>query len=142
MPDCRKIRTKLRRVCTGDLRDPITLQNRDITAPTSTVDYTLAFNPIDTETTDPNEEGRVWAAIETVRGEEIFDGHDLVEVPTHKIYVRALDVIDLITAETWVLLDDGTRLRIQDIENLEERGEYLLLRCTHRGTDQQSNNAV
>ena len=117
MSICVKIKKKSRKVCTGDLRDRITLQDRSI-APEE-IDFTENFsNNIE-----------VWAMIATVRGLESFDGVNVETLVTHNIYIRFLPGV---TEETWVLFDDR-RFDIVDVENLDERKTFLLLRCKERG---------
>ena len=117
MSSCVKIKKKNRKVCTGDLRDRIILQNRDI-APEE-IDFTENFsNDIE-----------VWAMIETKRGLDSFDGVNLENIITNNIYIRFLAGV---TEETWILFDDR-RFDIMDVENLDERKTFLLLRCKERG---------
>lgn len=121
MPKCKKLRRLKRQVCIGDLDNQIVLQDRSITPPVSGVDATEDFTTNDT----------VDAKVDTSRGETIFDGvsPDGVDV-THIFTIR---FITGITAETWVGFK-SQRFDILDVENLEERDEWLKLRCTNRGT--------
>jgi SPP1 family predicted phage head-tail adaptor len=121
MPVCKKIRTKKRQVCIGDLRDEIEIQNRQIVAPDlGDVDYEEAFS---TTTI-------VFSAIETVSGQTIFDESNQERDVTHKIYIRYMAGV---TAQTWIKFKDEL-YDILKVENLEERNEFLLLRCSKRGT--------
>jgi len=120
MPRCTPIKVKKRRVCTGDLTEQIVIQLRAIKAPQSgSVDFDEDFT--DTAT--------VWAAIETKSGIEEFDGVNLVTKPSHLIYIRYIEDIDV---EKWITYKDK-RYEILDAENLEERDEFLLLRCSSLG---------
>lgn len=117
MSICVKIKKKSRKICTGDLRDRITLQNRSIQP--EEIDFTEDFtNDIE-----------VWAMIETARGLDSFDGVTLANIVTHKIYIRFLAGV---TEETWILFDER-RFDIMDVENLDERKTFMLLRCKERG---------
>lgn len=123
MPECISIKTKKRVVCIGDLEHVITIENRAIAAPVfSTVDFDETF-------TAPNPAVR--AAINTVRGKTFFDGVSTETDITHDIYIN-FDAA--VTAETWILLDDGRRLDILRVENLDERSEFQLLECNDRGS--------
>ncbi len=127
MPRCLPIRKKRRQVCIGDLEDQVTLENRAIAAPEfDTVDFDETF-------TAPNP--AVWAMIETVTGKTFFDGVSTEEDVTHWVYI-AFD--STVTAETWVKLDDGRRLDIVRVENLDERSDFMLLHCIDRGAKEAS----
>lgn len=125
MPRCVRIRRKKRQVCIGDLETKIILENRNIQAPEfNTVDFDEVF----TEAV-PN----VWSMIETVRGKTFFDGVSTEKDITHLIYIMFDSTV---TAETWVKFSDGRRLDILDVENLDERSEFMLLHCQDLGTKQ------
>lgn len=126
MPRCFRIKRKNRKVCIGDLNSLVTLENRDIQAPEfDTVDFAEEF-------TAPQ---AVSAMIETVRGKTVFDGVSTEQDVTHWIYIR-FDAT--VTAETWVKLDDGRRLDILRVENLDERSDFMLLHCDDRGAREAS----
>lgn len=120
MSKCTRIHRKKRKLCIGDLKDEIILQNRAITAPVfGSSDFDETFTNIVT----------VWALINTVSGKTFFDGVNTDINITHEIYI----VYDAtVTAETWVELK-SRRIDILRVENLEERDEYLKLICTDRG---------
>ena len=127
MPTCTPIRKKRRNVCIGDMDDEITLENRDIQAPDfDTVDFDEAF-------TAPNPP--VWALVETVRGKTFFDGVGTEVDVTHWIYINFDSTV---TAETWVKLEDGCRLDILRVENLDNRSDSQLLHCVDRGAAEAS----
>jgi head-tail adaptor len=109
------------------MEDRITLENRAIEAPEfDTVDFDETF-------TAPNPPA--WALVETVRGKTFFDGVSTEEDLTHWIYIN-FDAS--VTAETWVKLEDGRRLDILRVENLDERSVYQLLHCNDRGDKEAS----
>jgi len=117
-----KIRRKKRQVCIGDLDTEIVLQNRSIVPPVSgSSDFDENFTPNST----------VWAAVNTVSGKTFFDGVGTETNITHEIFIR-YDVT--ITAEVWVLLD-SRRFDILDVEDLDERNEFMKLLCVDRGSD-------
>lgn len=123
MPKCQTIKRKRRNVCIGDLDSLITLENRDIQSPDfDTVDFDELFSA-------PNPP--VWALLETVRGKTFFDGASTEQDITHYVYIN-FDVT--VTAETWVKFEDGRRLDILRVENLDERSDYMLLHCQDKGS--------
>lgn len=136
MPVCKKIRGQKRQVCIGDKDNLITIQSRNIQTP-GTLDpnnkfyFTEAFSNI--------EDFEAWAMIKTVSGETLFDDTNQAIDITHHLYVY---FDENITAEKWVTLESGDRLDIIDVENLDERGLEMLLRCSNRGPASNSNNDV
>lgn len=137
MAICQNIRSKRRKVCIGDLDRVITLENRSIQPPTDATDYTILFTDETAGGQLPSAE--IFALIETVTGEEIFDGHNIGTPITHHIYIP---YIEGVTPETWVKLENGERLDIADVENLDERNEFYKLRCTLTGDQSKSNNSI
>lgn len=124
MSSCQRIRKKHRRVCVGDMKDPIQLQNRDIVAPVfNTVDFNENFEPIDPLVPD------TLSLIETVTGKVFFDGVNTETTVTHIIYIPYQQAV---TAETWIIFENR-RIDILQVEDLEERHEFLKLTCTERG---------
>ncbi len=137
MATCVTIRGKRRSICAGDLDRMITLENRAIQAPTDGVDYTELFTekPVDASILSP---GDVWSMVETVSGATVFDGTNIERVYTHRFYIRWIAGV---TAQTWILFD-GDRYEIINVEDLDARREFLLLKATIRGTSLNSNNAA
>ena len=127
MTKCVKIQRKKRQPCIGDMNDLITLQGRTLTAPTSGVDASEEF-------TDSNAD--VWALVETVSGQTMFDDTNTERDVTHKFIIR---FIDGVTSETWILFN-GDRLDILGVEDYDERHEFLLLRATNRGIETNEAN--
>ncbi len=122
------IRRSHRRPAKGDLRHRVTIQNRNIMPPDD-----AAFDP-DLKFTTHKE---VWAGVTTVSGETLFDGVGQDDVVSHTVTIR---FIEGVTAESWILLKDGTRLDILAIENLEERNEWIIMMAQRTGlaTDEAS----
>ena len=117
---CDFIKSKPASICIGDLSSKIILQLRAITSPTGeSVDFTETFTTAET----------VWARVDTVRGETVFDGTNTERDVTHRFYIR---FISGITAETWIEWND-IKFDILDVENLQENDEFYLLRAAKRG---------
>lgn len=116
------IRKGRRKLCVGDLRDRVQLQGRRLTEPAfGSADFDEAF--------DPSPEA--WASVKTVTGRTIFDGASQQDREiTHEVRIRHDPCV---TAETWIRLEDGRRLDVVRVEDLEERHEYRVLLCTERG---------
>jgi SPP1 family predicted phage head-tail adaptor len=120
MPKCERIKKRHRQVCVGDLQDFGTVNTRVITPPQSgSVDFTETF----TKKIDS------FMLIETARGEQIFDEVDIQQDVTHKIY---LPYIPTLTFQDWIEIE-GQNFDIIDVEDLENRHEFQLCRCTNRG---------
>lgn len=127
MPKCVKIQRKKRQPCIGDMDELITLQGRTLTPPTSGVDATEEFAD-----TNPD----VWALLETVSGETLFDNTGTERDVTHRF---TINFISGVTSEAWVLFN-SERLDILTVEDLEERHEFLMLRASNRGVDTNEAN--
>lgn len=127
---CRVIRRGRRRVSVGDLRDRVTLQERSIEPPAfGEAGYGEEF--------DSSVE--VWAAITTTAGKLLFDGVGTDVAITHEVFVR---FDPNVTSESWIELADGRRLDVVKPEDYEERGEFLRLLCTERGSrDKEASKA-
>ncbi len=128
MPKCIKLQRKKRLPCVGDLNTEITLQDRAITPPTTTVDFSESFT----------ENAVVWAMMNTVRGKTAFDGAGVEKDISHEFTIRWLTGVD---SETWILIENE-RYDIIDTEDLEERHEWLVLRCAKLGTTTQAVNSA
>ncbi len=128
MPKCIKLQRKKRLPCVGDLNTEITLQDRAITPPTTTVDFSETFT----------ENAVVWAMMNTVRGKTAFDGAGVEKDISHEFTIRWLTGVD---SETWILFENE-RYDIIDTEDLEERHEWLVLRCAKLGTTAQAVNSA
>lgn len=119
MPQCIPVKKKFRKVCLGDLRDRIVIQDRNIKAPQNGVDYSEQF--------DRGRKRR--AMINTVRGSVFFDDLGQQTVITHDIYFR---YDKSLTTQNWILFD-GKRFKILELTNLDERRRWLLAECTDKG---------
>ena len=103
------------------MRDLIVLQDRAITPVIGSPDFDETFT----------ENSTVYALIETKKGDTAFDGIDTEVDVTHWFYIR---FISGITSGTWINYQ-GDRYDILDVEDLDTRNEFMLLRATDRGTD-------
>lgn len=117
---CKTIKAGSTKVCIGDMRHKIKINIRTLTPP---IEDSVDFG----ETLSSEKE--VWAALETSKGTEVFDGTNLVGVATHLFYIRALSGQ---TAESWVEFK-GSYYRILDVQNYGERDRFQVLRCVLRG---------
>lgn len=116
------MKRRARRPRVGDLRTRVIVQNRAITPPDENeYDFDHEFETAAT----------VWASIETLSGETLFDqaaGQDVVV--SHRVVVRWIEGV---SAESWLELPDGTRLDVVSTENLEERSEFLVMLARRTG---------
>lgn len=124
MAKCTYIRKKKRRVCAGDMKDPITLNFRDIQAPLfNTVDFDENFQPIDQ--VNPQR----LSLVETVDGVTYFDGKNTEINVTHNIYISYDPQVN---ASVWIEFD-GRRIDILKVEDYDERKEFMKLTCNDEG---------
>jgi len=129
MPKCVKIRRKKRQICVGDLDTEIILENRNIAPPLfGSSNFDENFTPNAT----------VWAMVSTVSGKTFFDDVNTAISITHEIGIR-FDAT--VTAETWIRLG-SRRIDILDVNDLDERGEFMLLTCTDRGADTKDASKI
>lgn len=113
---------KLRKSTVGDMRTCITLEDRSITAPSfDSTSFTQDYNII----------RDVWCKVETMSEQRTFDGINIDDIATHEFTIRFRDDV---TSETRIRYKN-TLYRIKKIENLEERDEYLVIKCRKDGED-------
>jgi SPP1 family predicted phage head-tail adaptor len=104
------------------MSERIDIATRAITAPIDgSVDFSENFTVDET----------VWAMVETKNGVEVFDGVGITGIATHFFYIR---YIPDVTFEKWITFKNK-KFNILDVQNLEERDEFYLLRCTLRGDE-------
>jgi SPP1 family predicted phage head-tail adaptor len=114
------IKRKNRVSCIGDMSKRVHLHNRALQVP-EFEDYDVSEEFSGTKT--------VWANVRTVSGETFFTGVGIDIGLSHEIIIR-YDVS--VSSETWIEFE-GNNLKIVSVENLDERDEYLRLRCSNRG---------
>ncbi len=127
MTICKRVNITKKKVCIGDLKKKVKVQVRSIVAGDG-VDYSQ--NIVDLK--------EVWAAIQTSRGSEIFDGTNIIGVATHFFYIRK---INNVTFENFVEYN-SKKYRILDVQNLDEDDLFLVLRCTERGDQTKDSNLL
>lgn len=115
------LRRPLRKVTVGDMRTPVTVHQAEILAPTAGVDLGRSFTAV----LEP-----WWCKVTTVTGVYIFDSSNVEQQITHDFQGRYTDGIDRDMVIEW----DSEYYKIISVENLEERDEFLRLRCTIRGS--------
>lgn len=124
---CDAIKIKSRKICIGDLTSRVKLQTRSLTAGNSgSIESIETFTDI----------VEVWAAIETTRGSQLWDGVEVSNPFTHKIYIRYRNDIEF----TEWLEYSNEKYDIVDVENLEHKNEWLLLMCTRKGDKTKEAN--
>lgn len=125
MARCQNISPKLKKICAGDLRFKVSINNRAIVPPADKVntensqDYTLFSD--------------VWAAIETKNtgSYQTLDGVALDEtlIVTHVFYIRFFDGI---STEQFIFYN-GDNYKIIRATNIDERSLFLRLNCNLLG---------
>lgn len=134
MAKCVKAQRRRMRACIGDLSERLLIENRVLTPPSSGVasaGFTFSAH---------NEATEVWAVVETTQGTTLFDDvAGLDRTVTHHIIIRWLDGI---SAETWLRLDDGRRLDILSVADLDERGTFLEILAAETGLNTQAASGL
>ena len=129
MSICKQRKESKEKVCIGALSKRITIKIRSIIPPqNSGVDYSEEFESL----------RKVWAHIETSKGETLFDKSNVERVVTHNVYIR---YIADITFENWIKYKNEY-FRILDVTNLNEQNQFYLLRCTNRGDIGKPSNFI
>jgi SPP1 family predicted phage head-tail adaptor len=124
---CKSIKIKSRKVCVGDLSSRIKLQLRSLTASnTGSIESIETFTDII----------EVWAAVETTSGSKIWDGVEIANPFTHKFYIRYRNDIEF---TEWIEYGNE-KYKLIDVENLEQKNEFLILMCTRKGTSTKKAN--
>lgn len=118
------VSTPHRKVCIGDLGSRILLHVRAIDDP--------IFDDTDFEE-DFTSYPATWARIKTTAGKTIFDGVGSDVDISHEIIVR-YDANNLVDDDTWILTEDEVRLRVEKVEDYDERHEFVRLLCSQRGS--------
>lgn len=127
MTVCKRVNITKKKICIGDLKHKVKVQTRVIVPPDD-VDYSQLHEDV----------SEVWAAIQTTKGIEIFDGVNTIGVATHLFYTRK---ISNVTFENFVEYKDK-KFRIIDVQELDEDDTFLLLRCTERGDKTKNANLL
>lgn len=124
---CKPIKLKSRRICIGNLNSRIKIQTRALTATnTGSIESIETFTDL----------VEVWAAIETTRGSQLWNGVEISNPFTHKIYIRYRSDIDF---NEWIEFE-SEKYDIVDVENLEQKNEWLLLMCIRKGDNTKEAN--
>lgn len=126
--ECKIIRPKKRRLCTGDLDRRIDIYSRTLNAPSFDVDFDHTFNNKKT----------VWSALESVNGRDTFYLTNLDQKVSHIFYVRWYAGL---TAESWINFKSELYDIIQ-VENLDERDEWYSIYCNVRGDEDAGVNSA
>jgi len=126
MPICKKIKSEHRKVCIGDMRWLIDIFNPVIIPPfqSDSVDYTVEKIP----------EATVWAAVKTLPNVAIFDAMNTEQTVSHEFYIRYRPGI---TPEKRIRYPatTGEYYSIVQVENFENRSEFLLIKCNIKGEE-------
>lgn len=121
-------RRKLRKVSSGDLRDPIVISLKAILAPvSSSVAPVMSFSDLTFQ----------WAKTETKERKELFSGTQLLGIRTHVFTIRYPS--EVITSDHAVLFNDNI-YDVLSTQDFEERHEYLVLNCGEKGPDNLASN--
>jgi head-tail adaptor len=131
MAQCRKIPGIKRQVCIGSMDKLITLKGRSIKAPASgSVDYSEDFTDIGALS---------WANVQTLqRGPIMFDRTNIARQITHIFKIRYRGDV---TAQAWIEYEN-INYDILNVEDLEERHDYLFLYAIRRGVKTLPINQV
>jgi len=123
---CKRVNIYKKNICIGDLNKQIQIDIKSLTAPETNFDYGQSFSGTKT----------VWAAVQTTNGVEIFDGVNIVGTASHLFYIRYDSDITFAN----YLEYSNEKYKILETENLNQRNEFLLLKCVLRGNESYEAN--
>lgn len=104
------------------MRDQIRISDRNIKEPKfASPDFMEQFSTKAVER---------WSRVNTTAGRTVFARIGTDQAVSHEILIR---YDRCVTSESWIVLADDTRLRVLDVEDLEERREWMRLLCIDRG---------
>lgn len=126
MTECRHIRVTHRQLCAGDLDRLIVLKSRALRAPQTTVDFSELFT---TEQT-------VWAALKTTKGRNTFYITNMGIAVGHVFYIRYFGAL---TSDWWIEYN-GDNYDIVEVEDIDERHEWIAIYANVRGTSTEPVN--
>ena len=109
-----------RSLCSGDLDRKIIIKSRAMVAPGPTIDLSMEFT----------NDKYVWAAVKTSKGKELFYATNMQDAVTHIFYIRYLSTLE---TQHWIEYR-GANYDILEIENMDERNEWMAVYCNIRGT--------
>lgn len=134
MAKCVKAKRRRLRACIGEMKERLFVENRELVIPNSGfADAGFSFTAHESAT-------EVWAIVETTQGSTLFDEvAGLDRTVTHHIIFRFLTGI---SAETWLRLDDGRRLDILSIANVDERSEFLEIMASDTGLNTKAGSGL
>lgn len=111
----------------GDLKHRITIYSREIKSPTdATGNYSLNLT----------QAIKVWASIETIKGDILFDSVNMERSICSLITIRYLPFI---TQEYWIAYNN-TYYDILQVEDLNEQRRFQVLYCNVRGSTSKEVN--
>ena len=114
------LKRKNRVSCIGDMRERVKLHNRTIQAPNfGETDFSEDFSGVK----------EVWANVNTATGKTLFTDINVDVALTHEIIIRYDASVN---SENWIEYRNRN-LKIVVVEDLDERHEFLRLKCTDRG---------
>ena len=109
-----------KRVCIGSINRKIEIYVRSIKAPTAgSVDFSDEFTLKKT----------VWAMVKTVRGKTMFNSSNIEMILTHEFNIRYIPDVEIIN----VVVFDGERYKIINVENLNSENYFLVINASDRG---------
>lgn len=126
MTECKTIKLYHRRLCAGYLDRLIEINVRQSDAMTTGAGIDQRFNPV----------RKVWSALKTSKGREMFFTTNMDKAVSHVFYIR---YIDCLNSEKWICYS-GEFYDIVDVENLDERNEWLAIYCNVRGSGSNEAN--
>ena len=126
MSKCTRRRFAKQKICAGELRHIIAIQQRILGGGMiGDTGLNENFTTLFTER----------CAIETLNPDAKFDGVSTDDRPTHRFIVRKSSQTSSIEIDSNFILFQGRRFRILGSQINDEDPYYVIIRCTERGVD-------
>lgn len=131
MPVCKRLKVTNTYICAGDKSQQIKLINRQIMPPAlGDINPQTIFTTI----LEP------YALVQTIEtgsgGTRRFDGINVEDKPTHDVFIDFDSTIwPLDSDNVFVRLEDGRRLRIVAVANINEQNLTIAISATERGVE-------
>lgn len=117
------------KLCTGDLNNRISIEERVLTPP-----VLGESSPVETFTVIKS----VWAGVQTSRGTRRFYGVNIEASATHLFYIRYNPELPLLDGDNYFIHYKSRYFRILRVTDNDEEEYFVILQCVERGEDDKT----
>lgn len=117
------------KLCSGDLSNRISIEERQLTPP-----VLGESSPIETFIVIKS----VWAGVQTVRGTRRFYGVNIENAATHLFFIRNNPELPLLDGDNYFVLFKNRYFRILRVTDNDEEEYFTILQCVERGEESKT----